>query len=293
MSQIVTQTLAAWTPRVDTAAARTLAAELEAGRALYYPHLDFAVEAAERRFLDPRWSDGRAKNISYDGARDQIKGAAGNESDLAALRGMIARFRAQAIGLVNGLFPAYRDALRIGLTSFRPMPVAGRTGSWRKDDARLHIDAFPSRPNQGERILRVFSNVNPNGISRDWRIGEPFPALVERFLPRLRAPLPGSAALLRALRLTKSRRSDYDHYMLGLHDAMKADLDYQRNGFQQAVPFAAGSTWVCYSDQLAHAVSGGQFLLEQTLHLAPVRQYDPEAAPLRVLERALGRPLAP
>lgn len=293
MSQIVTRTLAAWTPRVDDAEARALAGELEAGRALYYPHLDFTLDAAERRFLDPRWSDGRAKNISYDGARELMKGAVGNEADLAALRAMIARFRAQAIGLVSGLFPAYRDALRVGLTSFRPMPVAGRPSSWRKDDARLHVDAFPSRPNQGERILRVFSNVNPNGISRDWRVGEPFPALVERFLPRLKAPLPGSAALLRTLRLTKSRRSDYDHYMLGLHDAMKADLDYQRTGPQQAMPFAAGSTWVCYSDQLAHAVSGGQFLLEQTLHLAPARQYEPDTAPLRVLERALGRPLAP
>jgi len=32
-------------------------------------------------------------------------------------------------------------------------------------------------------------------------------------------------AVLRALRITKSRRSEYDHLMLGLHDSAKADLE--------------------------------------------------------------------
>ena len=56
--------------------------------------------------------------------------------------------------------------------------------SWRADDRRLHVDAFPSRPNYGERILRVFTNVNPDGEPRVWRVGEPFEAVARRFLPR-------------------------------------------------------------------------------------------------------------
>ena len=36
--------------------------------------------------------------------------------------------------------------------------------------------------NYGERILRVFINVNPNKVPRVWRIGEPFEAIVDRFL---------------------------------------------------------------------------------------------------------------
>lgn len=55
--------------------------------------------------------------------------------------------------------------------------------SWRKDDSRLHVDAFPSRPNYGERIIRIFTNINPHGEARSWRVGEDFTQLASRYLP--------------------------------------------------------------------------------------------------------------
>ena len=100
--------------------------------------------------------------------------------------------------------------------------------SWRKDDTRLHVDSFPSNPMRGRRLLRVFHNLNPNGQPRSWRVGEPFEDFARRFLPAIARPLPGSAAVLHALHITKSRRSAYDHYMLQLHDRVKADMAYQR-----------------------------------------------------------------
>ena len=80
--------------------------------------------------------------------------------------------------LVATLFPRYAPYVQRARTSFRPQPAVGRNVSWRKDDSRLHVDAFPSRPNHGERILRVFSNVNP-AADRVWRVGEPFEAVAE------------------------------------------------------------------------------------------------------------------
>ena len=147
--------------------------------------------------------------------------------DLRALTGMLARFSRQASALVDRLLAAYRGRVEVGRASFRPVEIAGRTTSWRKDDTRLHIDSFPASPVQGRRILRVFTNVNPEGRARSWRVGEPFDAVARRFAPLLRAPLAGSAALLRWLRVTKSRRSPYDAMMLQLHDRMKADEAYQ------------------------------------------------------------------
>ncbi len=79
---------------------------------------------------------------------------------------MIARFAACAGELVAALFPRYAPYVKRARTSYRPQPAVGRDVSWRKDDSRLHVDAFPSRPNRGERILRVFSNVNPARGSR-------------------------------------------------------------------------------------------------------------------------------
>jgi hypothetical protein len=164
--------------------------------------------------------------------------------------------------------------------------------SWRKDDSRLHIDAFPSRPCGGERILRVFANVNPVE-DRVWRVGEPFEAMAKTFLPRIRRELPGSAQVLRALFVTKGRRTPYDHLMLGLHDRAKADLAYQRNCAQELVRMAPGTTWICFSDQVMHAAVSGQYMLEQTIHLPVAALYDPTRAPLAILERLTGRPLAP
>jgi hypothetical protein len=288
-SAVLTLDLDTWAPDVDAAQTETLARALEDGAVLAFPRLAFAIAPAERRFLDVRWSDGRAKNISLEG--DAIRGARGDAADLDALRAMIARFAAGASGLVSRLFPAYAAAAQRARTSFRPHPATGRDVSWRKDDARLHVDAFPSRPNHGERILRVFCNVNPAGVDRVWRVGEPFPAMAARLLPRVRPLRAGEAALLAALHVTRTRRSAYDHLMLGLHDAAKADLDYQRASPQQEVRFAPGTTWLCFSDQVMHAASSGQYMLEQTIRLPLAALYEPQRSPLAVLERLVGRPL--
>jgi len=162
----------------------------------------------------------------------------------------------------------------------------------RADDRRLHVDAFPSRPNRGDRILRVFSNVNPHGEPRVWRIGEPFEAVAQRYLPVARPYSRWQASVLQGLGITKSLRSEYDHLMLQLHDRMKADEEYQRCSPQQTMSFPAGSTWVCFSDQTVHAAMAGQYLMEQTFHLPVNRQYDPDASPLAILTRLMGRPLA-
>ena len=87
---------------------------------------------------------------------------------------MLARFGAQAEALVRGLLPRYAPALERARTSFRPAEIAGRTYAARKDDSRLHVDAFPTRPMHGRRILRLFSNIAPDGTPRAWRVGEPF-----------------------------------------------------------------------------------------------------------------------
>ncbi|HTQ01090.1 MAG TPA: Kdo hydroxylase family protein, partial [Casimicrobiaceae bacterium] len=173
---------------------------------------------------------------------------------------------------------------------FRPQPATGRPVSWRKDDARLHVDAFPSRPNRGERILRVFTNVNPRE-PRVWRVGEGFEAMAKTLLPRIRPALPGSATLLAALHVTKGKRSDYDHLMLSLHDCAKEDMTYQRECEQQVVAFAPGTTWLCFSDQVMHAAVSGQYMMEQTIHLPVSALYDPQRAPLAILERITGRSL--
>ena len=288
MSGIVTLELAGWRPELAPGVQEIAVHAIEDGGVLVLPQVGFVLSERERRFLSPEWSDGRAKNISLDGTL--LKGARGSVEDLAELTAMVARFAQNAADLVGTLFPRYVPYVQQARTSFRPQPAVGRNVSWRKDDSRLHVDAFPSRPNHGERILRVFSNVNP-AADRVWRVGEPFEAVARTFLPRIRNPLPGSATVLAALKVTKRRRSAYDHLMLGLHDRAKEDLAYQRDCAQQVVHFAPGTTWICFSDQVMHAAVSGQYMLEQTIHLPLGALYDASSAPLAILERLTGRTL--
>ena len=263
---------------------------LEAGKILFFPKLSFETTATEGQFFNPAMCDPKSRNISLN-ASDRLKGAVGDETTQSALASMIRRFRTQSQSLIQSIAPQYVDALRLGATSFRPMEVVTRRQSWRADDRRLHVDSFPSRPNCGERILRVFTNLNPSGEPRVWRIGEPFEAVARRFLPRAKSYSAWQATVLNALHVTKSFRSEYDHLMLQLHDAIKSDSHYQSNAPQVTMPFPAGCVWVCFSDQASHAVMSGQYMMEQTFHLPVDQQYDRTSSPLAILTRLTGRAL--
>lgn len=285
------QALDHWAPQPGEIAGEGLEESLEAGKVLYFPRLRFSFDGDEQRFLTEQWADGKAKNISFRGVHKPLQGAQGSPADIEQLKAVIARFAGQADTLVHGLFPRYRGHLRTGFTSYRTASVEGRVTSWRKDDTRLHVDSFPSNPTGGVRLLRVFTNVNPAGLPRVWRVGEPFPDHARTFFPRASRPVPGSAWLLEKLGITKARRTEYDHYMGQLHDLGKADLEYQQSSPQLTFEFPAGSSWVVFSDQVLHAVMAGQFMLEQTFYLEPEHLVNPASGPLKILEGLAGHPL--
>jgi hypothetical protein len=291
MSAIYTSEIDSWTPAAPRDNGSGMARELESGRVLYFPKLKFPFEKSEEKFLDPKWSNGSAKNISLAKDDGSVKGAAGSQDELKELSALVHRYRSSALNLVRTLLPKYASGLRMGRTSYRPVLVQGRAQSWRKDDTRLHVDAFPTRPTRGERIMRVFANVNPNGMPRTWRVGEPFGDMAKRLLPRVSDPFPGSALLFYLVRATKTPRSRFDHIMLQLHDQMKHDMEYQRTAPQETFNFMPGSVWICFSDQTPHAAMSGQFMFEQTIHLPVDYLYEPERSPLRTLETLTGRAL--
>lgn len=265
---------------------------LEHGSLIYFPHLAFHLFPEEMPLLTTRFSTQKRKNISYQLLNDQLQGAyQASPQEQSLLRAMLARYANQAHQLLKNVFPHYQNALIWGRTSYRPVQVLNRITSYRKDDKRLHVDAFPSSPHQGKRILRVFCNINPHGEDRVWRLGEPFEAVATRFLPKIKKPFPGVATLLQLLRLTKGLRTAYDYYMLQLHDTMKGDEHYQKNARQIEMRFPPGSTWIVQSDQVSHAAMSGQFMLEQTFYLPVKAMQNPALSPLRVLESKLARPL--
>ena len=290
MTPIVTLPHMRWDQPCSAADQENALHALEQGSVLFFPQLGFLVAEEESRFLSPTIA-AKSKNVSLDCSRGILKGSSADEAEQRLLQGMMQRFATSTVALLHNLLPHYTAGLVQGRTSFRPVEVARRAASWREDDMRLHVDSFPSSPVQGKRILRVFSNVNPRGESRSWRLGEPFENVARRYLPAAPRPVWGSSRLLAFTGITKSRRSAYDHFMLQLHDRMKADMDYQSTAAQTAFDFPAGSTWMVFTDQASHAAMAGQHAFEQTFYLPVACMQNQALSPLRVLERLANRAL--
>lgn len=268
----------------------SFAARLETEGLIVLPGETFALTEEESDLLAPDLGDGRAKNISLAPGAD-LRGASAGEDEARRLHALMSRFAAWSRQLVVSHAPAYAPSLETGRTSFRPRAVDDAPISPRKDDRRLHVDAFASAPTGGRRILRVFANVNPAGEDRLWRVGEPFESYARRWLAKARRPWPREAWALQRLGLTKGRRTPYDALMLALHDGAKLDLAYQRDAPRREVRFSPGATWIVYTDSTVHAAIAGRFALEQTFYLPLSAMAVPEASPARILERLTGRRL--
>ncbi|MDF1795593.1 MAG: Kdo hydroxylase family protein [Coxiellaceae bacterium] len=292
-NQVKSVPLEQWQPEAEFAQQQQLASSLEANQLLLLPQLSFNLLADERALLTDSLLSGKRKNISFDKYSQKL-GGCNEQADKALLTQMMRRFIQQAEHLVHLLLPEYQDHLIPGRTSYRPAKVEGRQAdSYRKDDSRLHVDAFPSTPMQDLRILRFFANINPNNQPRTWRIGEPFEQLAERFIPDIHAPTPGTGKLMKWLHLTRKYRTRYDHYMLKLHNKMKADDNYQQQVTQTTVQLPANSCWMVFTDSVSHAAMAGQFCLEQTFYLPISAMNNNKLSPQHILQQQLNRELIP
>jgi 3-deoxy-D-manno-oct-2-ulosonic acid (Kdo) hydroxylase len=279
-----------WRGPIDAATREAAIGALEQGNVLVFEHLPFSFEGDEQGLLSPALSNGKSKNISSD-ASGEVRGAQANEEQTRLLAKMMGRFASQATEFIGELLPVYAPLLERARTSYRPVEIDGRAASVIHDDTRLHVDAFPSRPTRGRRIMRLFTNVNPDGGPRVWRVGERFEDMARKLGTSTDEGNALHTALLAGLGITKGKRSAYDSVMLRLHDGAKRDDQYQKTSPQIEVAFAPGTTWICFTDQVMHAAIAGQYALEQTFHLDIDAMAKPERSPLRTLERLRGHAL--
>ncbi|MFY7698366.1 MAG: Kdo hydroxylase family protein [Legionella sp.] len=260
---------------------------LESGQVLFLPNYSFVVNPENSPCFSTSILGKHHKNISYNFNHDNLSGLANHTkpSIILNIQHFMRGFANYSRELLNTLLPHYKTSLQWGRTSFRPMEIDGRKSSRRKDDTRLHVDAFPATPVNGLRILRVFCNINPYQQPRIWNLGESFATVLATFAGSIPPFNPKIAKLLHWLKATKSLRSPYDHYMLKLHDQMKLDNHYQKTVTKKQVSFPANSTWIVFTDQVSHAAISGQYLLEQTFYLPVNAMIDPSHSPLKQWEQ--------
>jgi len=281
---------------------RTLCGELEAGNILFFAQTPFAFPDHDLKFLLSRKQTdaGFHKNIAYRPAEDRITGldksAAGPEVD--RLRAIVGGYSQRAAQFLAELLPPYAGKWKLDFASYRPVEEQGRAARLRARNDLPHVDAFPTRPTNGDRILRLFTNINP-AQNRIWITTQNFDVIGPQFAKTIGLPEKQSShpiakagrALAAAAYLPGANRSPYDEFMHQCHNAMKEDAEFQKNCPKQRWEFPPHSTWIVFTDFVSHAVLQGQYALEQTFIISREAMVQPELSPLRILENLAGHPL--
>lgn len=289
---------------IDDARERSwrLCAELEQGNILFFPRTPFEFPDEEREFLLGRRQTSAAihKNIAYRPGEDRVTGLDKSDANEAIrLRAILSDYSRRAVEFLEYLLPPYAGKSKLDFASFRPIEERGRPARLRARNDLPHVDAFPTRPTNGDRILRLFTNINPEQ-NRVWITSQTFDVLAPRFAQAIGLPRPRSKAMLactlrflaRAVGLPGARRSPYDAFMHRCHNAMKEDTDFQASCAKQRWEFPPNSTWIVFTDCVSHAVLEGQYALEQTFIVSRRAMVCPEKSPLAVLENIAGYSLS-
>jgi hypothetical protein len=278
-----------------------LAARLERGELIVFPACPFGLpEGDDHNFLLQQQLGGRHhKNISYDPRTHRAAGFRHESADQAArLRQLLAAFSDSASAWLAKVLPEYAKSWKLDRASFRPEEEATRQLRLTARNDLLHVDAFPTRPTNGARLLRLFANINPDE-PRIWATSDTFPELLARFGAEVGLPNASSQNwlqrtgrdLLRLFHSTKSERSEYDAFMLRLHDFLKRNDDFQEKARRRYWTFPAGSAWLLMADGLSHAALRGRFALEHSFFISREALALPQEAPAALLENACSAPI--
>jgi len=291
-----------WTqPAQGVARARDYCKALESGEILFFPRSPFPFSKEDGDvLLSQQWAELRMhKNVSYRPADDVLRGVSGSAATTDRIHSALRNYSTQVIAFLTKFLSPYADQWILDFASFRPFEEDGRDLPLHKRNDLLHVDAFPSRPTRGGRILRVFTNLNP-AKPRVWQTTGPFESFARQFAEDagLRRIAENDSLLTRTVQdwgrklgVRGMGRTPYDAFMLRFHDFLKENSRFQSGCPKVRLEFPPLATWMVFTDGVAHAVLSGQYALEQTFLVPAGALVAPEQAPYRILEKIAGRPL--
>jgi hypothetical protein len=267
---------------------------MEGGGIVYFPESGFRLTDRERSLIadleriSPERSEEDRRNarptVMFDPDRGRIRGRP-KLAGLDEIERLLGRFSSFAVDLAERLLPSYAGRLARDRVTYRPVPRNRTQG--------IHVDASYLRPHRGRGMIRVFSNLDPAGEPRVWRVGEePFESFAVRFLPTARTDVPARVRFVdfvaNKVGLADRRATPCDHLMADIRAQAKKDDDFQSRAPQRVVSFPAGSTWMAFTDLVLHGAVSGQHSVDQIFFLPPDAMRTPARSSLRILERLTG-----
>lgn len=281
--------------------ARAYCEMLERGRVLFFREPPFAFPSADREYLlGQEWTDLRLhKNVSYRPTDDVLRGISGDRVKIDRIHAIFRGYSTQVTEFARTFLAPYAKHWTLDFASFRPIEEERRGLPLHKRNDLLHVDAFPSRPTRGGRILRVFMNVNPEK-PRVWNTTENFESLARAHAKNagLMKIAEDDGFISRTVQDWGAKlgfagfgRTPYDMFMLRFHDYLKENQEFQANCPKIRMEFPPGATWVVFTDGVAHAVLSGRFAIEQTFLVPPGALVAPQYAPYKILEQIAGASL--
>lgn len=275
-----------------------LCSQLEIGNLLMMEATPFAIPGEDRELLLGRKQVSSAyhKNIAYRPNEDRVTGLDASEGKEAEqLRRILSGYSQQAIEFLDKVLTPYAGQWKLDYASFRPIEEKGRPARVHARNDLLHFDSFPTRPTNGGRILRVFTNINP-AHGRVWLTAQTFEAFGPRFAKAAGLEqrhknfslAQAAKTMARALHLPGASRPPYDEIMHRCHNAMKEDANYQETTPKNRWEFPPNCSWLAFTDCVSHAVLEGQYALEQTFIIPQTALVESARSPLAILEKIAG-----
>jgi hypothetical protein len=287
---------------MTTATAR-LEERLERGEIVTFEPCPFALPSGDDLafLMQQQLNSAIHKNISYNPANQTVTGFdAQSPPQTKRLQDLLRDFSERTCGFLADQLPGYAQAWQPDRASLRPEEEATRRLRLTARNDLLHFDAFPSRPTRGQRILRLYVNINPTD-ERVWITSDNFAAVLEKYGRRVGLPSGDANTWVRRLgqglvglfQPTVLERTEYDEFMLRLHHFLKSNDQFQEHAPRKLWRFKPGTAWLLFSDAISHAELRGQYALEHSFFIAPESLVLPDESPPMLLERACGISVLP
>lgn len=274
----------------------SLEKRLEQGEVVHFPACPFPLPAADDRAFLCRQNVGGLghKNITFDPEKARVTGFRFQSRDQAnRLRSLLSDFSENVTRWLTKTLPAYAASWQLDRATLRSEEEATRRVRMTARDDLLHIDAFPSRPSRGYRILRIYVNINETE-PRVCVTSDRFAELLDRFGHAVGLPSPMQkvwierlgSGLLNFIRPARYLRTTYDQFMLRMHNYLKLNEEFQERSTKRFWTFAPDSAWMFFTDGISHATLRGRHALEHSFFIAPDNLALPHESPVALLQQA-------